>query len=358
VNLSLVVGAGRVPAGADAATPVLPDEFHRRISRLDVHPGQPVSQRPTLGREEGELVAKVLQAGFTLTPSVLRNSFLPLLPARPPSPSLQPTSGMASPNPRPPLGIIGGSSFLDGLELSKAGAEATPRQVTTERGAVTVRDAGEFILLLRHGDDRYYPPHRIPHHAHVLAMEELGVRHVVAFASTGSLLPEIRPGAVVVPDDYMSCHPPPTFCEDEPLHIVPELDAELREFLLEAGSSAASATSVRIRDGGVYAETRGPRFETRAEIRSLARDAHLVGMTAASEATLFQEWGLGYAVLCIVDNWAHGIGTGSLTLEAFRERQAANSELAHRLLGQVMESWHRRHSSKPSDSNPLGSTPP
>jgi 5'-methylthioadenosine phosphorylase len=102
---------------------------------------------------------------------------------------------------------------------------------------------------------------------------------------------------------------------------VPVLDPALRSVLLEA----ARATDGPVRDGGVYAETRGPRFETRAEIRLLADYADVVGMTAASEATLFQERGIAYALLGIVDNAAHGVGPEPLTVEAYEAQLALNT---------------------------------
>jgi purine nucleoside phosphorylase len=82
----------------------------------------------------------------------------------------------------PPLGIIGGSAFLDAVALEGAHT----RGVITPYGVVTLHDAGDFVLLRRHGEDRYRPPPRITHHAHVAAFESLGVRIVAGFASVGS----------------------------------------------------------------------------------------------------------------------------------------------------------------------------
>lgn len=50
----------------------------------------------------------------------------------------------------------------------------------------------------------------------------------------------------------------------------------------------------------VYVQTRGPRFETVAEVRFLATLGHIVGMTGAHEATYCQERGLRYASVCMV----------------------------------------------------------
>jgi 5'-methylthioadenosine phosphorylase len=230
-----------------------------------------------------------------------------------------------------PLGIIGGSAFLDDVDL----AGARSREVTTPFGTVVLRDAGDFVFVRRHGEAGYRPPHRIPHHAHVAALESLGVASVIGFASVGALHDSLHPGSVVIPNDYLSQHPPPTFAGDEYLHIVPSLDEPLRALAL----AAARAAHANPHDGGVYAETRGPRFETRAEIRMLAPHADVVGMTAASEATLLQERGIRYAIIAIVDNWANGIGPAPLTLESFQEQLARNASIARTLLHELLHAW-------------------
>jgi 5'-methylthioadenosine phosphorylase len=210
---------------------------------------------------------------------------------------------------------------------------------------VTVHRGADFVFVRRHGEGLYHPPHRIPHHAHVLALEALGVGQVVAFASSGSLHEDVLPGDLIVPEDYLSCHDPPTFAADDYLHVVPTLDAGCRNLLLQAAERTLAANALRAPSaatlwrGGVYAETRGPRFETRAEVRMLAPHARVVGMTAASEATLFQERGIGYAMICTVDNWANGIGGAPLTVALFESRLARNSELVRRIMSDLLALW-------------------
>jgi 5'-methylthioadenosine phosphorylase len=243
------------------------------------------------------------------------------------------------------LGVIGGSAFLELDELS--GTEL--REVSTERGPVELRVGSDFVFLRRHGEGPYRHPHQIPHHAHVLAFESLGVKKVAAFASTGSLRAEMRPGDVLIPDDYLCLHDPPTFATDDYLHIVPSLDREMRELLIRAASAKVQLPNLQELhsetrepgrwDQGVYAQTRGPRFETAAEVRLLAPYAHVVGMTAASEATLFQERRIGYAVVCIMDNWANGAGPQKLTLEGFQAHLALSGPLARAILGELLRLW-------------------
>ncbi|NIP80415.1 MAG: 5'-methylthioadenosine phosphorylase [Gemmatimonadetes bacterium] len=227
------------------------------------------------------------------------------------------------------LGIVGGSAFLRGLPPGGTEEE----RVSTARGDVVAHVGDGFVFLRRHGEEGYRPPHRVRHHAHALALVELGVDAAVGLCSLGALDPALEPGTVVVPEDYLSLAPPPTLAaDDERLHIIPGLDPSLRAILL----AAARETLGHVHDGGVYAETRGPRFETRAEIRLLADYADVVGMTAASEATLFQEAGLRYAVLGLVDNYANGIGEETLTLDKYEERLEKNRARARAILDELI----------------------
>lgn len=231
------------------------------------------------------------------------------------------------------IGIVGGSSFLEGAALE--GAEV--RRIETPLGEAHVHVRPDCAMLLRHGHGVYRPPHRIPHHANVLAFRELGVRRVVGLTSVGSLAPDLLPGTAVIPADYYSAHPPPTFAGDERLHIVPELDAELRALL----AAAAGDTEGPIMDRGVYVETRGPRFETKAEIRQLSLCGNVVGMTAASEATLFAERDIRYAILGLVDNFANGIGNRTLTFEEYERMRVANQARAHAIVAAIL-ARHRK----------------
>ena len=84
--------------------------------------------------------------------------------------------------------------------------------------------------------------------------------------------------------------------------------------------------------GGTYVQTRGPRFETVAEIAALSRFADLVGMTLASEATLARELGMPFAAVCTVDNYANGLADGVLTWDEMLEISRQYRERTGRIL--------------------------
>ena len=89
----------------------------------------------------------------------------------------------------------------------------------------------------------------------------------------------------------------------------------------------AAADGPPLRDGGVYWQAIGPRFETPAEIRFIAPHADVIGMTAASECILAGEMGIPYASVCIVDNLANGVAGSELSVADFEAGKERNREL-------------------------------
>jgi 5'-methylthioadenosine phosphorylase len=220
------------------------------------------------------------------------------------------------------LGIIGGTSllFADLPALEK-------RDVATPYGKAEVHTGEEFALLMRHQHN--LPPHRINYRACLAALAVLGVDEIVAFGSSGSLKHEIEPGSIAIPTDYISVTEIPSIYDFTIEHIRPELDADLVRTLGDLVPEA--------RVGGVYAQTRGPRIETVAEVRALAGVADLVGMTVASEATLALELGMRFAAICTVDNYANGLGGETLTYEHILSVSRANARRTERILEKIVE---------------------
>lgn len=212
------------------------------------------------------------------------------------------------------LGIIGGTSLL----FSKL-PDLAKKRIDTPFGNAEIL-AGDIVLLMRH--QHGLPPHRINHRANMAALAIAGVDRLVAFASTGSLTRDISPGSLVIPTDFVTMTDIPSIHDHTIEHVMPSLSEDLSRKLHRHVPEA--------RYGGTYVQTRGPRFETVAEIKALSPYADLVGMTLASEATLACELALPFAAICTVDNYANGLADGILTYEEilkisreYRDRTAA-----------------------------------
>jgi len=228
------------------------------------------------------------------------------------------------------LGIISGTLTLQRTEIL---GELSEEIVETDFGTALVLHSPRLVLIPRHGKDPRWHilPHRINHAANLMALKGLGVDEVIGINSTGSLKEELKPGAIIVPDDYILLYGGTTIFDSsdlKPVHITPVLHDGVRQKAIEA----ARRSGIDIVDGGVYWQTRGPRLETRAEISLMSRFADIVGMTMAGEAIIAQELDIPYASICSVDNFAHGIGGQKLTLEGIIEHARRNAEAIVRII--------------------------
>ena len=187
------------------------------------------------------------------------------------------------------------------------------------------------VVVERHGDP-YVLPHVLDHEANLRGLLERGCDRVLGIASVGGLRPELAPGTLVCPDDFIALDLPPlTTLTDARAHRVPSFDPVWRARVV-----AAFAAEADLRDGGVYWQVAGPRLETAAEVRFLAQFADVVGMTAASECIVAGELGIPYAAICVVDNFANGVAATELTLAEVEAGQRAHRAELGRILARVV----------------------
>jgi purine nucleoside phosphorylase len=241
-----------------------------------------------------------------------------------------------------PLAVVGGTSLLQ----SSLFASLSPTPVQTPLGVATLHvgasPSGRAIVFLqRHhasaDPSTYQPPHMIEHRRSFAALAALNVSRVVAVCSVGGLTHDFPPSSVVLPDDYFYLFgPPASFHDDARGHIVPTIDAALRRKLMDV--LRAAETPGLLERAATYVQTTGPRFETRAEVRFLGTLGHVIGMTAASEATMAAELRLPYAIIAMVDNFANGVEAEGLTSEGFHANVKQNLATVEAAVSHVIES--------------------
>ncbi len=243
------------------------------------------------------------------------------------------------------LAIIGGTGLteLAGLQVLREHAVATPFGKTSaaiQEGAL--KGSGSVLFLHRHGGrGQPIPPHQVNYRANLWALRELGVERIIAANAVGAIAQHLKPGALVIPDQLIDYtwgreHSFDDGTSGELLHIdfTDPFTPALRQALLAAGNVAATPCV----DGGVLAVVQGPRLETAAEVRRLARDGcDLVGMTSMPEAGLARELGMAYASVCMVVNAAAGLEDEPITLEAIRETLAQETRLFGALVKAFLE---------------------
>ncbi|HEU5359832.1 MAG TPA: MTAP family purine nucleoside phosphorylase, partial [Candidatus Deferrimicrobiaceae bacterium] len=173
------------------------------------------------------------------------------------------------------------------------------------------RDDFRYFFLSRHGErgyERTAPD--VNYRANIFAAKTLGVERIIAWSGPGILSKGMRPGDLALPDDLLDftrCRPS-TFFEGRGIGFLrqfPVFCETVRKALLAARRSGTRGP--RIHKKGTYACTEGPRLETPAEIRFLARaGADMVGMTLCPEAFLARELEMCYAPVAYLTNYAEG----------------------------------------------------
>ncbi|WP_404418373.1 S-methyl-5'-thioinosine phosphorylase [Marinospirillum sp.] len=223
------------------------------------------------------------------------------------------------------LAIIGGTGFTQMQEVEIL-AERSPYTALGEASTAVTEarlEGQEVLFLARHGHPHKLPPHKINYRANLLALQAAGATEILAVNAVGGIDPDLEPASLVLPDqilDYTwgreSTYFDGDFLPLDHIDFSFPYSYEMRLRLL----SAARHSGIALRDGGTYAATQGPRLETAAEIKRLARDGcTLVGMTGMPEAALARELNLPYACLSLVVNPAAGLREQEITLQEMQE---------------------------------------
>jgi 5'-methylthioadenosine phosphorylase len=227
------------------------------------------------------------------------------------------------------VAFISGTSIVNSTLFSSWDV----RTVETPFGPVTYKARGDHALLNRHGYGFPLPPHSINYRANIRALADLGFKDVVSLNSVGSLRADIPPGSIVSCSDYVCLQQgPATFFDTELKGAAPGIANNLIPMLV-----AALAPEFSIPTGKVYVQMRGPRFETKAEIRVVHNWGDVIGMTAAHEADLCSELGLCYNSLAIIDNYANGLEGTAIDFDRFKELVKTNQLRVNRLFTRMLE---------------------
>ncbi|MDI6725088.1 MAG: S-methyl-5'-thioadenosine phosphorylase [Methanobacterium sp.] len=211
------------------------------------------------------------------------------------------------------IGIIGGTGIYEIVEMGdriETRVIETPYGKSPEINIFKLNDK-DVAFMPRHAKGHEYPPHMINYRANLYAMGQLGVQRIIATNAVGSLEISIKPGDLLVPNDFLDFTKlrQSTFYDKKTVHIdiTEPYCHDLRNYLISAGD---------VVDKGVYVCTEGPRFETAAEIKMFKQlGGSVVGMTGIPEAILARELQICYASVCMVSNYAASISPTKLTIK-------------------------------------------
>lgn len=226
-------------------------------------------------------------------------------------------------------------AFISGTSIVKSDLFAAweVKSIETEFGPVTYKTQGDKVLINRHGYEFPLPPHSINYRANIRALADLGFKDIISLNSVGSLDAQLPPGTFVSCADYLCLQEgPKTFYDQELKGGPPGIANNLIPTLLDQLSPEFD-----IKPGKTYVQMRGPRFETKAEIRVVKEWGDVIGMTAAFEADLCTEAELNYNSLALIDNFANGLEGTEIDFEKFHELVKGNQTKVNRLFTRMLE---------------------
>jgi purine nucleoside phosphorylase len=227
------------------------------------------------------------------------------------------------------------------------GAGDDPEIVSTRWGdALVTRGQGapgvEVLHIARHEEGHQRLSNHVRHQANIAALKDLGADCAIGVTVCGAVDQSVPLGSLVVFDDL---HFPANRLADGSLctfydapgdpqrgHWIHErpMSEDVRRVLLDACVEAG----VPARDGGVYGHVDGPRFNTRAEIRSLAlAGVTCVSQTAGPEIVLCGEAELPYALLGYATDYANGVSEEPTPVEELLRLIGASKGVFGSVLG-------------------------
>jgi purine nucleoside phosphorylase len=243
------------------------------------------------------------------------------------------------------VGIITGTGtyVLPGFEAG------SPQPFVTRFGETLVRSGRaeevEILHISRHGEGHRRLSNHVTHRANVAALKELGADCVLAVTVCGAVDASVPLGSLIVFDDlhYLQnrladgslCTLYDTPGDPMRGHWIYEkpFSDDLRAVLLEA----CGEPGVPVRERGCYGHVDGPRFNTRAEIRSLAlAGVTAVSQTAGPETVLCGEAELPYALIGYATDYANGVKEQPTPVEELVRLIGASTEVFASVLSKVV----------------------
>jgi len=209
---------------------------------------------------------------------------------------------------RADIGVFGGTGFYEFLTNVEEIWIETPYGAPSDKVALGEVGGKRVAFLPRHGKDHRIPPHLINYRANLWAMKELGVSRIIGPCAAGSLQPHIKPGDLVVTDQFVNrtWGRKDTFYEGPIVTHVSPADPycpELRKLAIEA----AKQEGVTVHERGTVVVVQGPRFSTRAESQEFRSHGwEVINMTQYPEGYLARELGICYVNIALVTDYDVG----------------------------------------------------
>ena len=232
--------------------------------------------------------------------------------------------------------------------------------VITVHGDVSVTrlDAGdaEVLHVSRHEAGHRRLSNHVAHRANIAALQQCGVEAIVAVTVCGAVDPSVPLGSLIVFDDLhflanrLADGSLCTLYDEpgDPLRGHWIYDRPFSDGVREALLAGCRDAGVPARDGGCYGHVDGPRFNTRAEIRSLAQaGVTAVSQTAGPETVLAGEAEIPYGLLGYATDYANGVKEEATPVEELLRLIGASTDVFATVLTRALPQVARHSPAAP-----------
>lgn len=233
------------------------------------------------------------------------------------------------------VGIIGGSG-LDNPQLLEKRKDVRVNTPFGRPSAALVSGSigrANVVILARHGRTHEFSPSQVNYRANIWALKEAGCTQVIATTAAGSLQERIRPGDLVLVDQFIdrtTQRKASFFGRGKVVHI-PMADP-FCPVLRQALHKEAQAQKLRCHPKGTVVTIEGPRFSTRAESQLFRSwKADVINMSTVPEVVLAREAGMCYGAVAMAtdyDCWRDSTVDIQIVLRTMKE----NAEKVTRLI--------------------------
>lgn len=253
------------------------------------------------------------------------------------------------------LGVIGGSGLyqMTGIERGEWVAVDTPFGTPSDEYFVGELGGVRLVFLPRHGRGHRLLPSELNFRANIYGMKKLGVEQLIAVSAVGSLRQDIKPGHLVVPDQFIDRtrgRIGTFFGRGIVAHVAfaDPVCGALSQLLVHVGQELG----ITIHAGGTYICMEGPQFSTRAEsllYRSWGAD--VIGMTNLQEAKLAREAEMCFATLALATDYdCWNTEAGDVVIEEVLAILKTNVEMAQNIVRTAVSQLPDRHSCSCQDA--------
>ena len=214
---------------------------------------------------------------------------------------------------RAEIGVFGGSGLyrlLDEVDLIDLIHVETPFGLPSDDIAIGKVGERSVAFMPRHGRNHTLPPAAINYRANLWALNSIGVTRVIAPTAAGSLQPHIKPGDLVVCDQFVdrTSARADTFFDHGPKVVHISTANPYCPVLRALAVKTAGELSVAVHPRGTVVVIQGPRFSTRAESKWFSSNGwDVVNMTQYPEVALARELEMCYLNVALITDYDAGL---------------------------------------------------